>query len=251
VKQIENSGVQKVIGVQKLKANYFPYEAKRQLCNQYDLFLADERIIAVLPKLLGKSFFKKKKQPIPVKLNANGDWETQIKRALKSTYTFIKGGNTLNVRAARSSQDEDDIVDNIMAAVQNTALHVPQKWNNVQSIYLKTDESVALPIYTSMPTAVRLPPGTASEPKSSNKQINAEEVILDDVNDSDSEDESEDEPATPAPKKVTPAKSKTAPKTTPGLKAKTATLTKTKAVPKTAVKATAKPSTPAASKKKK
>jgi hypothetical protein len=61
VRSIENSGVQKVIGLTKLKANYFTFEQKRKLCDSYELFLADDRILPSLPKLLGKSFFKKKK----------------------------------------------------------------------------------------------------------------------------------------------------------------------------------------------
>jgi ribosome biogenesis protein UTP30 len=61
VRSIENSGVQKVIGLSKLKANYFSFEQKRKLCDSYELFLADDRILPSLPKLLGKSFFKKKK----------------------------------------------------------------------------------------------------------------------------------------------------------------------------------------------
>ena len=61
IKSMSNSGVAKVIGISKLKANYFTFEAKRKLCDQYDIFLADDRIIPSLPKLIGKTFFKKKK----------------------------------------------------------------------------------------------------------------------------------------------------------------------------------------------
>jgi hypothetical protein len=42
-----------VVGVSKLKAKYESHEAKRQLCNSYDMFAADERILPSLPKLLG------------------------------------------------------------------------------------------------------------------------------------------------------------------------------------------------------
>eukprot|EP00955_Chlamydomonas_euryale_P074817 362143-Chlamydomonas_euryale.AAC.6 len=54
----KNGGVTKVIGLSKLKTKYESYEAKRQLCKMYDLFLADDRILPSLPKLIGKSFFK-------------------------------------------------------------------------------------------------------------------------------------------------------------------------------------------------
>ena len=51
----------KIVGLSKLKTKFKPYEAKRNLCAQFDVFLADERILPLLPKLLGKTFFEKKK----------------------------------------------------------------------------------------------------------------------------------------------------------------------------------------------
>ena len=53
VKQQQVAGVAKVIGISKLKSKYEPFEAKRQLCNSYDLFVADDRIVPSLPKLIG------------------------------------------------------------------------------------------------------------------------------------------------------------------------------------------------------
>lgn len=55
MKQEKIAGVAKVIGISKLKGKYEPFEAKRQLCNSYDLFVADDRIIPSLPKLIGES----------------------------------------------------------------------------------------------------------------------------------------------------------------------------------------------------
>ena len=45
----------KVIGLSKLRSKFESHEAKRNLCAQYDLFLADDRIIPSLPKLIGDS----------------------------------------------------------------------------------------------------------------------------------------------------------------------------------------------------
>jgi ribosome biogenesis protein UTP30 len=60
VADMEVCGVAKVLGISKLRNNYKPHEAKRQLCDSYDLFCADARVLPILPKLLGKSFFKNK-----------------------------------------------------------------------------------------------------------------------------------------------------------------------------------------------
>lgn len=56
VKQQKVAGVAKVIGVSKLKGKYEPFEAKRQLCNSYDLFVADDRVVPSLPKLIGMHY---------------------------------------------------------------------------------------------------------------------------------------------------------------------------------------------------
>ena len=53
VRQEKLAKVAKVIGLSKLKSKYESHEAKRNLCAQYDMFLADDRIIPLLPKLIG------------------------------------------------------------------------------------------------------------------------------------------------------------------------------------------------------
>lgn len=146
----ERCGVTKVLGLSKLRANYKPFEAKRKLCNSYDLFLCDERVLPLLPKLLGKTFFKKKRHPIPVDLTKS-DWAAQVQRAARATYLYITGGTSTMVRVGRSAQGEDALVANAMAVVKKLADHVPSGWGNVQSILLKTNESVALPVFTSAP----------------------------------------------------------------------------------------------------
>jgi ribosome biogenesis protein UTP30 len=99
---LEEKGVKavnKVIGVSKLRAKYKPYEAKRQLCASYGMFLADARVVTVLPKLLGKTFFLKKKQPIPVDMTKS-DLKKEIARAIGSTYMHTTSGTCTYVSLA-------------------------------------------------------------------------------------------------------------------------------------------------------
>jgi ribosome biogenesis protein UTP30 len=53
--------VTRVVGVEKLKGKWKPFEARRMLLRENGLFLADERVVPLLPKLLGKAFFQAKK----------------------------------------------------------------------------------------------------------------------------------------------------------------------------------------------
>lgn len=105
-----------VIGVSKLRKEYRVFEQRRQLAESYDLFLADERVLPSLPRLLGKTFFQKKKQPIPIRLmkktraaksagavakKKSDDtsnyccWRSQVKDALDATYFFMPQGTTM------------------------------------------------------------------------------------------------------------------------------------------------------------
>lgn len=154
------TGVTKVIGVSKLRAKYAEHEAKRKLCGSYDLFLADDRIICLLPKLLGKTFFKKKKHPIPVDLQGKS-WGEKIKQACDSTYLYLGGGPCSVVRAARSTQSRDEIVENVLAVIEGVGEKVPKKWKNIQSLHLKATDSLALPLYVTKPAAVELAQGSA------------------------------------------------------------------------------------------
>ncbi|KAG2490229.1 hypothetical protein HYH03_011353 [Edaphochlamys debaryana] len=146
----KNGGVKKVIGTNKLRTKYESYEAKRQLCKSYDLFLADNRILPSLPKLLGKSFFKKRKQPIPVDLR-KGNWGEQVKKACASTYLYKGSGTCINIKVARSSFEVQDVVDNIHAALAAAVEHIPKKWAALQGVFLKTADSVALPLFQTLP----------------------------------------------------------------------------------------------------
>lgn len=151
VKQQKVAGVAKVIGVSKLKGKYEPFEAKRQLCNSYDLFLADDRVVPSLPKLIGKSFFKKKKVPIPVNLQTK-DWSGQIQKALSGTYLHRNGGNCLSVRVAKNSMSQNECVENVVAVIEAAMEHIGKKWSNVQALHLKSVNSVALPVYQTLQT---------------------------------------------------------------------------------------------------
>jgi len=143
----EKCGVAKVLGISKLRANYKPYEAKRKLCASYDLFVADERVLGVLPKMLGKTFFQKKRHPLPVDLTKK-DWAAQIRRAADATYLYLNGGSSLNVRVGLTSFEADAVVENVMAAAEGAAKVIPGGWDAFQAMFLKTTESVALPLFS-------------------------------------------------------------------------------------------------------
>jgi ribosome biogenesis protein UTP30 len=142
----DKAGIAKVLGVSKLRNNYKPHEAKRKLCDSYDLFLADERVIPVLPKLLGKTFFKKKRQPIPVDLTKK-DWAKEIRSKTSATYLSLSSGTCVRVKTGTSAMSVEDVVENTAVAIEGAVKHIPRRWGNIQSIFVKCNETVALPLY--------------------------------------------------------------------------------------------------------
>lgn len=147
LKQKRITSIHKVIGIEKLRKKYQPYEARRILCSSYEVFLADRSVISLLPQLLGKEFFQKKKIPIPVKLSST-DLQTELQDAIYSTCMFIPTGPCITIKLGDiNDQSLEHLVDNVMDSIPNIIQYIPRKWKNIQSLYLKSTDSLSLPIY--------------------------------------------------------------------------------------------------------
>jgi len=160
----EGLPISKVLKYSKLKTDYKPFEAKRKLCGSFDLFLADKSVVPLLPKLLGKAFFKKKKHPIPVDLTHN-QWRGQIESACSSAFLYVGKGTCCVIKVARVSQTRNEIVENVVAVIDGLASVIPRNWNNIRSLHLKSLESLALPLYQSIPEIPLRIEGVKTEPE--------------------------------------------------------------------------------------
>ncbi|CAK4616560.1 hypothetical protein LEN26_010335 [Aphanomyces euteiches] len=150
-------GLTKVMPVKKLKKNFSQFKDKRELKAAYDLFLADDRILPYLKSLLGKTFFDAKKQPTTVNVTGKKNISGHIRRVLAGTEMFVSPGPCFNVKIAHDGMDIEKIIENIIEGTKNIVEHVPKKWKNIKSINIKTSDSVALPIYNSLPNSSKLP----------------------------------------------------------------------------------------------
>lgn len=138
--------VSRVIGITKLKAKYKSFEARRQLFDEYDVFLADDRVITYLPAALGKVFYKSgSKRPIPVTLEGKrqniddkgnkrrklaeggskvtksdvkaSDIAHQIERTLSSTLVHLAPSTTTAVKVGTQSMEPKQLQENIEQVV--------------------------------------------------------------------------------------------------------------------------------------
>ncbi|KAF1325636.1 Ap-2 complex subunit alpha, partial [Globisporangium splendens] len=151
------AGLAKVMDIKKLKKNFSRFEDRRTLAGAYDLFLADDRIVPYLPEALGSKFFIKKKQPVAVRVSRK-DVSNGIRAIYQRTQMVVSTGVCTNVKVAHLGMSVDEAVENILVAMNNCAAHIPKGWNGVQSISIKTSDSVALPIYNALSTLAKLPP---------------------------------------------------------------------------------------------
>jgi ribosome biogenesis protein UTP30 len=142
--------VSEVIPLSTLRTDYRPYESRRRLAGSHDLFIADRTILPLLPRVLGKAFFRTKKAPIGVDFTRVG-WPEQVRKVLDSSFLYLRTGTCSTIKVGRLDMKEEDIVENVTAAVEAAVEKVPKKWANVRALHLKALDSVALPIYQVVP----------------------------------------------------------------------------------------------------
>ena len=149
-KSLHRLPVSEVIPLSTLRTDYRPYESRRRLAASHDLFIADRAILPLLPRVLGKAFYSTKKAPIGVDFTRVG-WPEQVRKVLGSTFLYLRSGTCSGIKVGRLDMEEEEIVENVMAAVEAAAEKVPKKWANVRALHLKAVDSVALPIYQVVP----------------------------------------------------------------------------------------------------
>jgi len=90
--------VTKILELKTIRTKYHQYEARRKLLGSYDLFLCHRRIRYQLRALLGKSFQKAKRFPIPIYLSKRPE---SIIEARDSVTINIPNGTCFMVRIAK------------------------------------------------------------------------------------------------------------------------------------------------------
>jgi ribosome biogenesis protein UTP30 len=172
----------KVIRYSRLAKKYKDFESRRTLFAEYDLFLADERIIHMLPAALGSTFYKSTtKRPIPVSLTGRElygkktkrtaldrtlpkkrgdvgraaivvgaplDVAGDIERALATLAVHLSPCPTISVKVAYAGWPAEWISENVQAAAERVlAKYIPGGWRGLKSLHLKGPETAALPVW--------------------------------------------------------------------------------------------------------
>ena len=164
------SQITRVIGLEKLGKRYKSFESRRQLLSEHDVFLADDRIITRLPKLLGKIFYGGSKRPVPVNLQPykpKGDVAStipkdsgkklvaspilvtkEVETAISCAQIHLTPSTTTSVRVGFSTFTAQQITENVDAVVEGMVKKFVSKgWRNIRSIHIKGPNTMALPLW--------------------------------------------------------------------------------------------------------
>ena len=79
------------------------------------------------------------------------NWKEQIERACGSALLYLRTGTCSVVRVGRLSMEKEEIVENVVAAIDGIVELLPKKLAGVRSLHLKLLESLALPVYQAVP----------------------------------------------------------------------------------------------------
>ncbi|KAH3673080.1 hypothetical protein WICMUC_003913 [Wickerhamomyces mucosus] len=144
LEEIENSElnqyISQIISAKELHSTYKPYEKRRELFKNYDLFLADDGLVTTLPKSLGKVFYdSNNKLPIPIRVKKDVSVISilgQIKKILNSKIYRLNKSNVLNVKLGNISQINSEQI-----------LKIINNFSELKDIFIKSNQSPSLPLY--------------------------------------------------------------------------------------------------------
>lgn len=177
--------ISQVISLRELKVEYKPFEAKNALCQKFDVFLADDRIVRFLNKFLGKPFYSKKRCvgrsqvvasatlvpvdvvtvfavspsrfPVPVNLMAK-DLPKEVERAVHTSILPLNHAGVCSmIHVGNTKMQLASIADNVEAALEALVARYPGGIKNIRGLHLKTDSSLAIPLHANMGEALLIP----------------------------------------------------------------------------------------------
>jgi len=117
----------------------------KKLARKYDAFLASEQLIKQIPRLLGPGLSKAGKFPTPV--SHAEDLAAKV-NDVKSTIKFqLKKVLCLGVAIGNVGMTEDQIIGNIMLAINYLVSLLKKGWQNVGSLTIKASMSPPKRLY--------------------------------------------------------------------------------------------------------
>ncbi|KAM3180953.1 hypothetical protein ACTXT7_015294 [Hymenolepis weldensis] len=134
--------------ISELKLCYQSFESRRKLAATFDVFLADRRIVHHLPTNLGKAFYGKARDRIPIPVTICGkNLVKAVEEALYSCLVTISGkGTTESVVIGSTGLSNKEIKENTLSVINDVMNKLPGGIKAIRSIYLRGN-GPSVPIY--------------------------------------------------------------------------------------------------------
>jgi len=138
--------VKKFIDEPRLAELYNTVKLRRYLMRSFPVFIADKRIYRRLVPQLGKQFCSSR-YPQPIRISNPKRTAGKVKRVLNSTYVVLRDIQpTYFPKVGKEGFAPAQIADNVISVLTHFA-KIVRGWHNVNTVYLKTTKSPAVPIY--------------------------------------------------------------------------------------------------------
>lgn len=146
LKEDQLKNLAQIVTVNDLKTKYKPYEARRKLLSEYDVFLTDSSIANMIPKLLGKIFFESSKFPLTISITDKKEFSVDklvrnFHKALKSIGFMLPMGTNMGFKLGMLGQNIDNLKENIHTITKYLEQY------SIRLIQIKLKDSPSLPLY--------------------------------------------------------------------------------------------------------
>jgi len=169
----EDLPISKVFERKQLMADCRTSEDREKLRLSFDLFMANKAVR--IPKFTGLDYRTDQRSMFPVDLT-HQKWRGELESACSlACISFNRTGCVANV--ARVSQSRKEIVENVVAAIDSLVSALPQKWDNIRHMCLKTLGSLDCSLYSSSRMLPIEMEGVEKEAQIDRPKINGEEGI--------------------------------------------------------------------------
>ncbi|XP_018565880.1 ribosomal L1 domain-containing protein 1-like [Anoplophora glabripennis] len=164
-KGVEN--IKKIMTFHQLRTEHETFEQMLRLVDLYDAFLVDGRISGKVVKKCGKIFYKKRKVPTSVKLQATKLKEHIDKALSKAFFLLHLKGDSYSVQFGHDKMETQDLVDNVFATIECLNKEFPGGFENIKGLHISAARATSIPIYSSfkIPKEVVLPNIKSKKPK--------------------------------------------------------------------------------------
>lgn len=145
-----------ILPIMQLETEFKPFEAKRKLCQAFDHFICDHRIMFRMPQLLGTSFFRRRKLPVRVYMKNENDLKDIINDAIRKTLIYItpEGPNVSMKVGNLADHTDEQIAENIRSILDEFIPEsLPGGETNLNSIHLASFHGRSVPLYLSLASA--------------------------------------------------------------------------------------------------